>query len=47
MTVGELIEKLQRFEHKDEVVIEGCDCDGMAHDVEQLNAECVIITRRD
>ncbi len=47
MTVAELIKKLQDYSPDAKVVIEGCDCNGDAVDVEWYDPEKIIITRKD
>lgn len=48
MNVARLIEKLQKFDPELEVITEGCDCFGDAHDVFQDEfgeGDRVLITR--
>ena len=52
LTVAELIEKLQKHNPNALVMIEGCDCDGAAADVETMSyahttADKVLIRRLD
>lgn len=45
MTVAELIRELQKFDEDKVVEVEGCDCIGLAKDVETSGEDSVLITR--